>query len=440
MARTTEFWTQFRNTFNPFEVLVGKRGEDLYCDREYSPFNEILLDFRPGTQRKVVFFTGHRGSGKSSMLLRLLDHLKEDFFLVYFDILHNLDSNKTNQIDLLFLLGAAIHKTATQEGLDLNAEHLERLANSVYTVIRETKETEKDDLNLAEMAKNVICFGASLFGNTIVEKLAEKLTEAALKPFTLSSGVSEEIARKREIDPQVQKMIGVIKEITDEVERLAGKPVLTIVDGLDKLQRLEQAEIIFLESRALREPVCSLIYTVPMLIFSDLRFAQVEQECFSYFWPCIKLYDRNDAQRHEDGYKALGEVVEKRLIAMGLQRTDELFETDVLDLLIFKSGGVIRLFINLVQDAGKQAELLKQDRVSMTAARRAIDNFAAKTFSRFTWEVIRELRMVHERKWPSDNAKISSNLLHGLQILAYRGPGTWFDAHPLLWEELRNEK
>jgi len=441
MARSAEFWIQFHNTFNPDEKLAGKRSEDLFCDREYSPFEIIQSDFRPEIQRKVAFFTGHRGSGKSSMLLRVIERLKENFFPVYFDIEHNLDSSKTNQLDLLLLLGAAIHKTAKQEGMEPGTEHLDNLVSSIYTVTREVKGTDKDDLNLAEMVKGVICFGASVLGNSIVEKLAE----AALKPFTLSSGVSEEIARKREIEPQVQKIIGHLKQIADEVKRLSGKEVLAVVDGLDKLQQFKQAEAIFLESRALREPVCRLIYTVPMLINRDPRFALVEQDCHSYFYPNIKLYDRNDdRKRHDDGYKALREVVRKRLSMLDARGSglteEEIFDSGALDQLILMSGGVIRLFINLVQSAGKQAEILGLDRINPSVVQRVVDDEVVRITGRLTLKILEELRTVRDNKCPSDNTEEINNLLHGLFIVAYRDRSTWYDAHPLLWEELSKPK
>jgi len=440
MARSAEFWLQFQNTFNPDEVLAGKRGEALFCDREFTPFDMIKLDFRPGAKQKVGFFTGHRGSGKSSMLLRLLDQLRDDFFLVYIDIEHNLDSNKTTHIDLLLLLGLAIHKAAAKEGLKPKIGHLENLVSDVHTITSELKGTDKAEINLAEIVKGVICFSASLLGNPIMEKLAE----AALKPFTLSSGVSEEVARKREIEPQVQKIISHLKQIADDVASQAKREVLVVVDGLDKLQQFKQAEAIFLESRALREPVCRLIYTVPMLIYRDQRFAQVEHECHSYFYPSIKLHERDDGKRHDDGYDALREAVNKRLAALDPQgpvyTEEELFAGGALDRLIEMSGGVIRLFINLLQSAGKQAELRGEDQITEAAVGLAVEEEVARNSGRLTLKILEELRTVREKKCPSDNTEEINNLLHGLQIVAYRGPGTWFDVHPLLWDKVSKIK
>ncbi len=433
MARTEQFWLDFQNTFNPDERLTGQRARDFYCEREHSPIYDILQDFRLGLKPlrpPIAFFTGHRGCGKSSLLLRVLEKFKDNFFLVYFDIEHNLDNQKANQIDLLYLLGSAIYQTAINEKLRPDEENLQALVESVYKVTREFKDARKDGLNAAELVKGVITFGASLLGN----KLGEKLAEAMLKPFTLSSEVSEEISRKREIEPQVQEIIANVNLIIGDVTDLAKKPLLVVVDGLDKLPRLEQARFIFLESRALMGPICRIIYTVPMLIFNDPQFAQVEEECRGYFCSNIKLYDKYSEEPYAKGYDYLREVVVRRLNSLGLQ-SDQVFETDALDLLIRKSGGIMRWFIEMVQDASKMAERMELDLITGAAAERTVENRAATLSGRLTREMVHELAQVRRDKRPSSSPE-SLKLLHGLLIVTYRNRSTWFDAHPLIWDEL----
>jgi len=394
----------------------------------------MRIDFRKTAEPvrpPIAFFTGHRGSGKSSLLFRLLEHFKDDYFVVYFDIEHNLDSRKTNQIDLLYLMGVTIFQVAEQEGVKPEPKNLEELAASIYTVTMNKADAEKEALNIAELVKGVVCFGASMLGG----KVAEKLAEVFLKPFTLSSGVNEEVARKREIEPQVQHIINNVNLIIADVQTRANKPVLVVVDGLDKLQRSEQAKLIFLESRALTGPVCHIIYTVPMLIFNSLEFGQSEEECKSYLLPNVKLYEKtSDQQTYERGYEAMRKVVSKRLQSLGLQ-SDDIFEPDVLDLLILKSGGVMRQLISLVQGACTAAELMELDKVNSDAAQKAIDNRASQLARRLTTAMIKELRDVRKEKRPSGTPE-SSELLHGLLIVAYRNRTTWFDAHPLIWDEL----
>ncbi len=434
MARIETDWVRLHNAFEPTVVLADERSRELYCEREHSPFELMCVDFAPSlhpTRPPIAFFTGHRGSGKSSMLWRLLEHFHGEYFLVYFDVEHNLDRNTANQIDLLYLLGATIFQVAVQEGIDVDPAHLRLLADSVQTLTSTKKETGRNEsVDVVKLASGLLCFGAGALGGGIAEKLAE----AALKPFAFTAGVSEEVVRKREIEPQVQQIINNVNLIIADVQTKAGQPLLVVVDGLDKIRRTEQAQLIFVASRALLGPICRIIYTVPMLVYSSLEFAQAEQEGRSYLLPNVKLYQRTSGRKYTPGYETMHEVVAKRLHALGLEPTD-VFAPGVLDLVIKKSGGVMRWLIGMVQDACSFAQIRGQDRVSRAAANQAIDRWATRFGMRLTTARLEELRKIHASKLPSGDADVSE-LLQSLLIVAYRNRRTWFDVHPLLWEEL----
>ncbi len=38
MARSKECWNKLYNTFQPSEVLMGERSNNLYCEHENGPF------------------------------------------------------------------------------------------------------------------------------------------------------------------------------------------------------------------------------------------------------------------------------------------------------------------------------------------------------------------------------------------------------------------
>jgi hypothetical protein len=379
----------------------------------------------------TAYFSGHRGSGKSSMLFRLLEHLQEEHFTIYMDIEHNLDKHNSNQIDLLYLLGSSIFKAADDEGLQPNEANLEALAESVYTITYQTKEAKNESANIAELVKNLVVFGASALGGGI----AEKLTEAALKPFSLSSGVSEEVARKREIQPQTQVIINNVNLIISDVEARSDKPLLVIIDGLDKVERIEQAKLIFTETDALSAPVCNLIYTVPMLLVNSTWFRRTEEAGTMCILPNIKLYDRSDATiKYLAGYDFLETVVSKRLAAIGLTKGDKLAE-DALMLLSEKSGGNLLLFINMIRAASIEAEIAGSNTINRDIAIKTIDEEIARFGYYLTREKVKELKEVHSEKRPSESP-LSSELIHGQLIVAYRNSRIWFDAHPLIWDEL----
>ena len=453
MADSAALWDKCMGAFDPGEVLAGERGDALYCKREDSPFDDILAEFspkdrparlpgdRPTRRPPIGFFAGHRGSGKSSMLLRLLERFATHYFVVYFDIEHNLDSHRTTQVDLLYLLGSAIFKAAEDEGLDPDRKHLEALVGSVYTITERIAEQDVRSNEAASLIENVVCFGAGVLGGEVAERLA-KAANAILQPFTLTSGVSQEVARSRTIEPRVQDIIANVNLIIADIETKAEKkararkPLLVVVDGLDKLPRFKQAESIFLDSRALSGPVCRILYTVPMSIYTRPLFRQVEEGCHSFLLPNVKLHEKGaEQQRYEPGYRTLREVARKRLAAENLD-LDEVFDPKALDeWLIPKSGGVLRDFVGLVHDAARAARIMGMEKIGVAAARRAVRDRVGTLTMRLTTTGTEELRKVRGTKQVSGSEE-SLELLHGLFIVAYRNDQTWYDAHPLLWEAL----
>lgn len=436
MAREQDFWKKLDKAFDNDEILAGERGDKLYCEREHSP-EEDMKDLFDTTLDQasppVAFFSGHRGSGKSSLLARLLQHCHSNYFVVYYDIEYNLEKDKANQIDLLYLLGAAIHKIGDEAGVKPDPNNLKALHDSIYTLTDTFKEKPKDEsFDIVELLKNLVVFGAGMVGSPVGAKLAEAL----LKPFKITSGVSEETAKSHTIEPQVQNIVNNVNLIIADVQAKAKKPLLVIVDGLDKINDETQAKLIFLKSRSLRGPRCRLIYTVPMMIQSMPEFLPIEEECKSYTLPNVKLFSRLDiTHTHTAGYDTLREVVRTRLETVPIAAGD-LFENDVVEYLILKSGGVMRWFISLVRDACALSRRRSLDKVDMTVAKQVVASRVADLTGKLTIERKTILQSVHENKATSDNP-LCYMLLQSLFILAYRNDETWFDAHPLLWDYIK---
>ncbi len=437
MARSKDFWNQVARTFHPQEVLLGPR-QKLYCEREDSPLEWMRHDLDPGLELPrppIAYFTGHRGSGKSNMLWRLLESFKDDYFIVYFDVEHNLDTARTNQVDVLYLLGTTIFEVALREGLEPDRTLIEELDEAVFSLTEtHTQTPRRESVDIVKLASGLICFGAGALGGSVVEKTAEKLTKAVLEPFRFSSGVSQEIVRTRQVEPQVQAIINNVNLIIADVETRSGKDLFVVVDGLDKIQRLDQARLIFLESGALRGPVCRIVYTVPMLIYREGAFGQVEEESLSYLFPNVRTYYKTSGKRYAKGCGMLEEVVVRRLGTIGVELGD-LFEPRALDLLIRKSGGVMRWLIELVRDAATAARIDGRDKISLAAARQAVQRHARRLAFRLDTALVDQLREIRRSRRLVQSDRMGE-LLQGLMVVAYLNGEPWFDAHPLVWEAL----
>ena len=154
--------------------------------------------------------------------------------------------------------------------------------------------------------------------------------------------------------------------------------------------------------------------------------------------PNVQLYARtNDTYRYDKGYAILRNVVTKRLSYLNLTEA-EVFEPNVLDQLILKSGGILRQLIARIRDACGAARIEGKEKIDLAITQAVIDIEAKKWGTRLTSEAVEELRKVRLNRRPS-KSDLGSELLHELYIVAYEDPGVWFDAHPLIWDEL-NER
>jgi hypothetical protein len=88
-----EFWRPIVNDFRPVGQVRPDEVIHFFVDRhEDDPTRSLLQRLKLNFQNSIgqqhpykALFTGHRGSGKSTELMRLGQELAGDFFVVWFD-------------------------------------------------------------------------------------------------------------------------------------------------------------------------------------------------------------------------------------------------------------------------------------------------------------------------------------------------------------------
>jgi Cdc6-like AAA superfamily ATPase len=110
--------------FNPNKALQNSDLEDYYVEIDQNETNieelKTLLNLSLETKEPIkLLFTGHRGSGKTTALNRLVSHLntkmKDKFFIVHFSVLDLLDNNDINYTDVLFSILTKIVEKCQKE-------------------------------------------------------------------------------------------------------------------------------------------------------------------------------------------------------------------------------------------------------------------------------------------------------------------------------------
>ena len=99
---------------------------------------ETFLDLREPGQWLHVAFTGHRGCGKSTELLRLKDRWADDYFVVYFEVTDLLDPNDVAFSDRFLTIAMVVAQRCHEAKMPLRPKLLKSVESFAATVIKET--------------------------------------------------------------------------------------------------------------------------------------------------------------------------------------------------------------------------------------------------------------------------------------------------------------
>ncbi len=429
-----DFWQPIYNAFNPRERLWGEKLDTFFVEREHSPLKKLKVQFRPGRDMQKTALVGHRGSGKSSELLKLVSTIGSDFFVVWFDANLNLDIFSANQVELLFLLGTAVYQVAEQAEINPNRKHFDLLTDGLQTLVREQTRRTDFVLDVGRLLTNIACFGLPVIAGAAagpavgagVGALTALARELSQEAFSL--GMKREEIARLEVEPHTRDIARAVNLIIADVEQKARKPVLMIVDGLDRLD-LNPARDIFVNSQVLSLPNCWAIYVTPIAIYYSTDFRQIMHEFVPAEFPNVKLHERDAPDTpHKAGMRTMREVVRRRLKTLG-HEPEKIVSRNALSLMVKMSGGVMREMISLMREAIVQAEISGETQVNLRAARAAVYKLRRQYAAGLRQEHYRELEDFRATGIPS-RSKDCDDLLRNLYILSFINDTFWYDIHP----------
>ncbi len=436
--QTSDVWQAVLNAFDPWQPTWEPEKEfqnvqQWYVERYDQPLAFLLNDLLVRARPLKAIVTGHRGSGKSWALANLAQNpeIAERFVVVWLDVERSADVFNVNHVEILFLMGVAAYKAARDLGYRPDQKYLQNLIDSLTTLVREETRNERFGIDLEQVlnAITAVGLGVAATGQPIGAAVAgaAALFRKGFPFFTL--GLSSETVQKIEVRPRITEITNRLNELLEHVRQAAGRPVLLMADGLDKIE-LEQARVVFAESRILYEPVCSIVYTAPILLYYSPDLAAARQVFATYEFPNVHLfYHREDRKRQDErGYEFMREVVRTRLRKLGLDPA-EWIEQEALDEMVTMSGGIVRELVYLVHDAALVARKGQAPRVNLEIAREAIYRLRRQYAAGLSLPYLEELKRVHETGRPT-GTEICDKLLQNLYILSYANDDLWYAVHP----------
>jgi hypothetical protein len=418
------------NIYNAFTPMPLPAGDSKYVEcREVRGDVEILQDLGKSIRRSreltCQLYSGYRGAGKTTELLRLKDDLEQkNCFVVYFAA----DEEDISVQDVQY---TDILLACTRHLLDkLKQANSKPIADWLHERFLDLKDILSTEI-----------------------KVEEVTTEAQLSQFAkLTAAIRTEPSQRQKIrekvEPHTETLLKALNAfIADAKKNLPdGKTQLVVIaDNLDRIVpifrdngRSNHEEIFLDRHEQLKDLNCNIVYTVPIsMIYSRWATDLKDNYGIPQVLPSVMVKNQN-GDPYEAGIAKLKETIKRRIEPYStLDLETKIFESkEVLEHLCQMSGGYMRDLIQLAQEAINRTEQLP---ISAKAVQRAI-NEVREIYQRAVEEnQWHTLAQVHKSKEIA-NDNLHRSLLFNRCLLEYRYVNSkgekyiWYDVHPLISE------
>lgn len=399
--------------------LHGVRDED-----PIAALQEELMT-RPELDSSLFYFSGQRGTGKSTELRRLETELAgEGAHVIRFDSLDFItETEKVTVESIILLVAAGLAGWAEAEyGQDFSRE-------GAWTRFAAWLE---GDVELKEV---------SALG--LKAQLKDQQQTVAQKIRSLSS--PHEWTKK--VQAFAEDMVTFIRR------RTRRNRVVVIVDSLERLRGVAGADQDDMFAHVistfagdfdrLRVPSASVVYSVPPYL---ALMADVRNYVSCYALASVRVYAKPIsagapvvARRHprEEGLHKMQRLIERRYADW-----QQVLQAPALDALALASGGDLRHYMQRLVSGVVSKAQFALDRLPLAAddalVQRVIDENRGET-ERLTvkseWPLLADIAKTHNAIAQDRGEALRSmaRLFDTRVILNYRNGEEWFDIHPLLW-------
>jgi AAA ATPase domain len=379
----------------------------------------VLMSNTPTCQ----LYTGHRGGGKSTELLRLKQHLEARGCTVIYFSAEDADVNPVDVEYTDILLACTRHLLEGVRSADPTpvVSWLRDSAKALEDILKMEVSLgdPKAEVSIYQFAKITASIRSQPTQRAKLRELLSPHTENLVKALNMFIADA-----KRKLPPQQNRLV-------------------LIADGLEKVTlitrdrgRTNHDEIFIDRSEQLRGLDCHVIYTVPISLALSSQASDLMEiyNCPLQILPMVMVRSR-DNQIHDAGMAAMKDIVRSRIKTLPKLK-DMILDMDIfedmetLEQLCQISGGHVRNLVLLIQTAIKyrDAEKLPITASDLRQAIRQLRKTYRTSVNEEQWAL---LAYVHRCKClPNDEAHRS--LLFNRCLLEYFDEEAWHDVHPLL--------
>jgi energy-coupling factor transporter ATP-binding protein EcfA2 len=388
------------------------------------------LNNNPDTDERILLY-GYKGCGKSTELRKLQSELESNFLVLNISINKELDPAHLQYIEIFIVTMERLFSAALEMKLPINKEYLDSVQRW-----SETEEIQKikDKYFGGELEVGI----ETNVGIPYLQKFFAKFKASAKSSQSLKATL------KQVIEPKLSDLIshcnGLIREIRNVLHKKGLKDLLIIIEDIDKAP-LERSKDLFLNYVSqLTQLRANIIFTFPLALRYSPQFKSIEP----YFTHCMELPMIEIRDKH--GRPQVEAIKVMRDMALMRMQADLLESTDILDDMILISGGCIRDYFGMIQEAAECAMDDGRTTINRTDYDRAYKALLREykgMIADFTPDGSKD--RITADQFYAELAKIANNpnksifdethvamiLRQNLLVLGYNGEG-WCDVHPIV--------
>lgn len=419
------------NAFDP-NPLNDEQLPRFYCgetmcvrtgDKYTSPIEDIYDACKRPSEYNAFLLLGHRGCGKSTEMNHMSVRLRDEGYQV-FTIACGVDLDLNNPLyaDLLILMGEALLKIAERTKCTLDKGIVQTVKN--FWSVEEERHRETSD------TANVKAKGGASFKTPSIGSLLELFgkIKADLKYNEENRNIYREKVTKRAGD-----WIMAMKTIADIItKKLDGKQPVIIFEDLDKLNPEDAWKVFYSYAKTLTGVPIPVIYTFPIALSYDPRFAALESFFTVKTLPMIKLQNL-DGSTYGSGYDTILDIIEKRT-------NKDLFADGVLERLISQTGGSLRDLFFAINASAQRAARRKGEAIELEDADRALEQLKTSLTRRIEQKHYSFLTAILKGNYEEiEDREMLLEMLQANTVLEYNGK-RWHNVHPLVAKFLEDQE
>jgi len=390
---------------------TAKAREGLNYEVHQQLYKKIILSANNSSgSYKRFLVMGQRGCGKSSELYMLTTMLRNSLVLpIAIDITDNLeniliddsDLNKSGIVKIFELIKNAIVEYATHISVPIDKKFLE--------AYEESKRPKK----------SLVCAKEDKSG-TLKECDPSKLRISIKQPNTVKMS-----------KPSIADVLKALNAIIKNFAQINMKQsIVIILDGLEKYdydeaKKLFEGDFTF---KLLSAIDAHLIMVCPISLRYAPEVYDPESVWIKTLIPAIKIRN-TDCSIHPDGIDVIKKLVFRRAVA-------SLFEDSVLEAVIAKTGGNLRLICKKLQDIIEEACINHKEKVDMNAVNTVFDRTWQEQINPVYYKYRRVLKDIYEGNLVESN-EVLADMLKNELVFEYdfkHGQYYQIDLHPSLRE------